>query len=560
MKDWGKFKKCLPVFGLIPAAVLAMCTAVSLSGYTAPVLTIELTPAATTVTSEITAASDNKKETTKTQTTATASALTVEKIADADSYKNGTYTGTGTGFAGPIQVQVVIKQGKIADISIVSTTDDKPFIDSAASLLDTIISRQTSNVDTISGATYSSVGLIEAVRDALQQAGGDESSYSALPVLSASGSSNTQAPSVQKVTEPSAYRDGTYIGTGTGFAGPITVEVAVAGGKISGITMISHSDDSPYIDSASALLNTIIARQTTNVDTVSGATFSSAGLIEAVRNALSDASAAAATTVVTEQNQEPNGTVTGTFPCPDGVYLGTGEGYRSEITVAVSLKGGTIDTILVLDEDEDEPFFQKAEVIVDAVLKKQTTDVDTVSGATFSSEGILEAISNALNAASSGITTTTTTATSQATETTTSGRTETVTTAPAGETTAAPETTVSTSTTQTIYADGEYAVNVTCYPDDAEDFAPYTLSVIVRIENDSIVEIRNIEGSGSDYDPENDWYISRAINGTSKYPGTIEQILEKQTTQGIDAVSGATCTSDAIIEAAAKALSAALKS
>ena len=50
--------------------------------------------------------------------------------------------------------------------------------------------------------------------------------------------------------------------------------------------MLSTSDDSPYIDNAKVLLNNIITLQSTNVDAVSGATYSSAGLIEAVRNAL----------------------------------------------------------------------------------------------------------------------------------------------------------------------------------------------------------------------------------------------------------------------------------
>ena len=54
---------------------------------------------------------------------------------------------------------------------------------------------------------------------------------------------------------------------------------------------MSASDDSPYLDNAMSLLNHIIASNSTNVDTVSGATFSSVGLIEAVRNALANAGA-----------------------------------------------------------------------------------------------------------------------------------------------------------------------------------------------------------------------------------------------------------------------------
>ena len=99
---------------------------------------------------------------------------------------------------------------------------------------------------------------------------------------SATAPAKKEVPSVTPVSEKSAYQDGTYTGTGTGFAGPITVQVIIKGGKIAEITVLSTSDDSPYIDNAKALLKNIVAVQSTNVDTVSGATYSSVGLISAV--------------------------------------------------------------------------------------------------------------------------------------------------------------------------------------------------------------------------------------------------------------------------------------
>lgn len=63
----------------------------------------------------------------------------------------------------------------------------------------------------------------------------------------------------------------------------------ISGGKISSIQIIDTSDGDSYIQSASGLISNIIATQSTNVDTVSGATYSSVGIIEAVRNALSQA-------------------------------------------------------------------------------------------------------------------------------------------------------------------------------------------------------------------------------------------------------------------------------
>ena len=75
---------------------------------------------------------------------------------------------------------------------------------------------------------------------------------------------------METVEEPAAYADGVYTGSGTGFGGPLTVQVTVSGGKITDIIVLSTSDDSPYIDNAKVLLNNIITLQSTNVDAVSG--------------------------------------------------------------------------------------------------------------------------------------------------------------------------------------------------------------------------------------------------------------------------------------------------
>lgn len=87
-------------------------------------------------------------------------------------YKDGTYEGSGTGFrGGTTTVSVTIKNGKISDVELVSTDDDMPFFNRAYSTVtQSIISHQATNVDAVSGATYSSNGIIQAVADALSKA------------------------------------------------------------------------------------------------------------------------------------------------------------------------------------------------------------------------------------------------------------------------------------------------------------------------------------------------------------------------------------------------------
>ena len=103
----------------------------------------------------------------------------------------------------------------------------------------------------------------------------------------------------------------------------------------------------------------------------------------------------------------------------------------------------------------------------------------------------------------------------------------------------------------TLYRDGTYQVSAICYPDEGEEFESYTLSATVTVRQDKIVSVTNITGDGGS---ENSAFIKRAANGTNKKPGVVTQIVEKGSIEGVDAVSAATCSSQAILEACRQAL------
>jgi len=81
---------------------------------------------------------------------------------------DGVYEGTGRGYRGPIQVQVLVEGGVIAGIEIISSDED-PSVGGAAmeDLLDLVLEYNTVNVDVISGATESSKGFLDAVENAI---------------------------------------------------------------------------------------------------------------------------------------------------------------------------------------------------------------------------------------------------------------------------------------------------------------------------------------------------------------------------------------------------------
>ena len=84
-----------------------------------------------------------------------------------------------------------------------------------------------------------------------------------------------------------SYKDGSYEGTATGFGGDITVKVTVDGGKITAVDIVSaEKEDGAYLTMAEDIIPKIIDAQTSEVDTISGATFSSTGIKNATAQAL----------------------------------------------------------------------------------------------------------------------------------------------------------------------------------------------------------------------------------------------------------------------------------
>lgn len=384
LKETGK--KLKPFAPVLSVAVVASCVAGTLSGYQPPVY------AAQEQTNSV------KEETTKSEEQEQA-------VKGSFDLTDGVYKGTGTGYAGEITVAVQIKDKQIVAIDILSSSDDAAFFKRAQAVIDKIIEGQTLEVDTVSGATYSSRGIISAVKNALT---GEKDSGTTGQSQSGGGAAAGSSTSVATVEDPAAYKDGTYYGTGTGFGGTLKVKVEISGGKITDIQIMENQDGSEYISKASALINAIISSQSTNVDTVSGATYSSVGIIQAVRDALSQAAVSGngATSDSSETNssnssssQDQSTSTTGTVPYKEGIYYGTAEGYSGNVSVAVVIQEHTIKAILVTETSDDEAFFNRAMDVVKNVLKNQNTDVDTVSGATYSSKGLLGAIKNALKQA-----------------------------------------------------------------------------------------------------------------------------------------------------------------
>lgn len=543
---------------------------------------------------------------------------------------DGVYKGSATGFSGPVTVAVTIMDKKITSIDILSSTDDEAFFNRAKAVIDRIIASQSFDVDVVSGATYSSNGIIGAVKNALTGEKDNGVTGKSKQESTSESESDSSLAEIAAVQDASAYKDGTYYGTGKGFAGTMKVKVDISGGKIASISIVSTKDGDSYVKSASSLLDTIVEKQSTNVDTVSGATFSSRGIIAAVRSALSQAAVSDKTTGnntdkqgaaeasgngQTDENSSGSASeqgTEGTLPYVDGIYYGTAEGYKGDIRVAVVIQDKTLKAILVTEKQDDEPFITNAMDVLKNMMKKQSADVDTVSGATYSSKGLIGAVKAAFEEARK-----TTAGENTGGSNSDSNNSNDNNSNIAGEEDKAVllklvqsqasldgaqytqlswyllqirlgdaqevlESAESTKkdvscaqeklqaainalqkndTSTNVYEDGTYDVSTLCIPDDDMDFSAYNLSMKVTIANDRIVSITDVKGDG---DSQNVSYIKKAVDGTKNQAGMVS-VLTSQTNadsidfSSIDTVSHATCTSKAIIDGCKSALEAAKK-
>ena len=212
----------------------------------------------------------------------------------------------------------------------------------AKSILNKVTDSQNVKVDTVSGATYSSRGIIGAIADALNKAVIDSANAPKTDI------DNNATKEPVKSAIPSAAPQPTASGN-------------------SQITASPDKSDSPV--------------------TSKPAKSDEPATAEPAKSNEPATPTPTATPVIEE----------GKFPYKDGTYYGSGRGFSGDSTVAIEIKNKKIIKALLIETADDEAFISRAVVILDRIVAEQNTDVDVVSGATYSSKGILSAVQNALD-------------------------------------------------------------------------------------------------------------------------------------------------------------------
>ena len=320
--------------------------------------------------------------------------------------KDGEYEGTATGYGGPLTVRITVKGGKLTDIKVVSQTETPEYFNRAKAVIGKILSSGNVNVDSVSGATISSNAIKKAVADALSKAGSKQQAKVTPVKKDARAAKGRKGNAAGTFSIGSAnLNDGVYTGSGQGYNGPIRVRVTVSGGNITNVEILSNSDDAPFFNRAKAVIGRLLGSPGKSVDTVSGATYSSRGIIDAVRNALSGAGKTSVTntssstnTPATSDNKPSEDNVspavnpeTGEpayvdaalrkhYPgdkLKDGDYTGIGIGYLNPggIKTYITVKDGEISSLRVGvgDDYRDDmgPFRSQAENVIPFLQGKE---------------------------------------------------------------------------------------------------------------------------------------------------------------------------------------------
>ena len=569
------------ITAIIPAVCLAVLMVTVLTGYKTPQAkkyeaseTEDISQIKEALAKESTAA---MAETTKKNTTKKGKKGAID-------VKDGTYKGSANGYGGKVTVNVTVSKKTMTAIDVVSAPGETDsFFQRAKGVIDEMLTAQSTDVDVVSGATYSSNGIIGAVKNALF---GTESNNATAAAANA-GNAGGSAPSVSKVSESGTWKDGTYTGSGKGFGGTISVKVTVKDGKISAIDVTSASGETAsYFSKAKGIIPKMISGQTTNVDVASGATYSSNGIITAVRNALSKAETGKSSTKKKKKknkknkkknsgsnsNNNNNNIAAPAEGYEDGTYTGSaacsGEQFKEySVTANVTIKNGKISAVEISSTAKGtnlKQFMSRDEVknLPSLIVSKNgTSGVDAVSGATYSSHAIFNAVNDALSKAKKNSSSTEKkeeTTTEKKEETTTEKKEETTTEKKEETTTEKKEETTTEKKEETTenpdegknYKNGTYKVSITCEPDEDEDFDPYTISMDITIKKDKITEISNITANTNS--------TNKAYTNDAK-KGMVSKIIANGNADGVNTVAGATCSSKAIKDACQKAFNAAKK-
>ncbi|MEV4229527.1 FMN-binding protein [Streptomyces bobili] len=202
------------------------------------------------------------------------------------------------------------------------------------------------------------------------------------------GTSSTEVAA--PASTPSTSSSGTAVvvkGTTVGTEkGDVQVEVAFEGDAISAVRMLKQPNHPQTTAAVPTLISETLRAQSADIDTVSGATLTSDGYKESLQAAI-DGRAAAAAPSPTDASAASQVVA--------GPTVGTEKG---DVQVEVTFEGDAISAVRMLKQPNHPQTTAAVPTLISETLRAQSADIDTVSGATLTSEGYKESLQAAIDA------------------------------------------------------------------------------------------------------------------------------------------------------------------
>ncbi|MGW3129260.1 FMN-binding protein [Streptomyces sp. NPDC001123] len=185
---------------------------------------------------------------------------------------------------GVVQVRLTVANGKITQAQAIQapkggTSDQKTAL-SVPQLNKETVAAQSANIDSVSGATYTSTGYKQSLQSALDKLKEASASSGSSSGSSSSGSAQAQAKTVTGKVAQTQY-------------GPVQVRITVSGGKITKAEAVQApkggTSDQKTALSVPKLNQEAVAAGSADIDSVSGATYTSTGYKQSLQSALDQA-------------------------------------------------------------------------------------------------------------------------------------------------------------------------------------------------------------------------------------------------------------------------------
>ncbi len=320
----------------------------------------------------------------------TEKAETAKAAADAN-YTPGTYEGTAKGFGGDVTAVVVV--GASGAVESVELTGDGETPELGGEALKTLapafVEANSADVDGVAGCTVSSSAAMEAVQAALDQASGGSGAEKASEETTKAAEATTKAAKAD-----TSYVPGTYEGTANGFGGDVTAKVTVDASGIKSVEL-TGDDETPGLglDALKTLAPAFEEAGSAEIDVVAGCTVTSNAAMEAVQEALDQASAAGPGQTSAEKTAEA-----GAYK--QGTYEGTAKGFGGDVTAKVTIDANGIKSVELTGDDETPGLGLDAlKTLAPAFEEAGSAQIDGVAGCTVTSDAAMEAVQAALDQA-----------------------------------------------------------------------------------------------------------------------------------------------------------------